>query len=893
MGLLSCDVVFDHKFYGAEAGLIFNTRKEGLEHFLRIGEKLGLNPSPYFMWSWVKQQIAEQTLEQYLESAAQAAPPHPLFAPAKMRKILGRKKWQQHLSEWIKSSPLTELVPKAFLEESSGAKSPYAYFRSLAAANSQTPLESQFFSSQWYNSAYADVSESGLNPFLHYLMSGWKEGRDPSPRFSTVTYLLENDDVRKSGTNPLLHYSHFGQEEGRRAPATTHYELAVRYQSLSETSPPAYVPFEAPSDFSPEVLSFSHKINLVIVVPFYKREDLVASLFGSLLARSAELREIGALIVCINDSPDYPLLDEAICRWFGDIEKEEIDTIYLCNPENRGFVYSSNVGMWIANHIGAHCLLLNSDTIVMPGAITEMLSVLETDEKFGFVNPRTNNATIATYGGIPSSPEDGYAAFSRSHSLLPKHQIVPVAVGFCLLIRAEIIKFFGYLDSVYGVGYNEENDFIMRANRRGYSSVLANHSYVAHLGKASFSVFCESPEDLNRKNEEVFFARYPEFKPAINRYFASPKFLAQRLIEHDNDFDVILDLRCAIKARNGTTKLIGDLLPYLLGELQDLRLAIAADPEVMQFLDIKIPDHVATILDNSLKPKAGITFLFSQPFSLDIVSRMAFTCERIGFFMLDTIADDCLYIQRDGLHDLWHKVCSSGDLFVFNSSYTMARFTNRFTFKPEATLLASEHSLNPAEYVDPKTLPPRVARSGPPNVLIFGNHYEHKGLHPALNALIDQGFDLTVFGVALSRKDIPSFAAGQISEHKLSAIWDQCDVLVFPSFYEGFGFPIMEAVGRSKPIVLIDSELNRLLHTRLGQPQSFFFFNDFRELPEIVRVAGEFNGPWPDMDKLADDGWRRSAREIAEAIRRSLVVPLNYAKLEQRIFSFANATSGI
>ena len=88
---------------------------------------------------------------------------------------------------------------------------------------------------------------------------------------------------------------------------------------------------------------------------------------------------------------------------------------------------------------------------------------------------------------------------------------------------------------------------------------------------------------------------------------------------------------------------------------------------------------------------------------------------------------------------------------------------------------------------------------------------------------------------------------------------------------------------------MIDSELNRSLHLRLGQPQSVFFFSDFRELPEIVTVAAQFDGPWPDIDKLADDGWRRSAREIAKAMRKTLQSPVNYKNLEQRLFSLEHS----
>jgi GT2 family glycosyltransferase len=890
MGLLASGVLFDLAFYSAESGLSFASRERGIAHFLTIGEKLGFNPSPFFMWSWVRQQIGEAPVELYLKSAA-LVPPHPLFNADKVEPILKDPDWREKFSDWIKTAPLREIVAPAFLEDGQAAADPYAYFATVTSVNAQAPLETPFFSSRWYRLAYPDVA--ARNPLHHYLLAGWREGRDPSPGFSTIAYLRDHADVAASGANPLLHFVQQGLGEGRQPRPTRRYELAVRHQTLTETAPPSYVAFAPPQDLPPEQLSFASDKRLVIVVPFYKREDLVASLFGSLLACAAELRDIGVLIVCINDSPDYPALDEAIGGWFDAIDKADLDTIYLCNPVNRGFVTSSNTGLWIAEQLGAHCLLLNSDTAVQPGALTEMLAVLEMDDKFGFVTPRTNNATIATYGGRPLPPDKGYLAFRRSHALLPRYQIAPVGVGFCLLVRSDIIRLFGYLDPVYGAGYNEENDFILRANRRGFSAVLANHAFVAHLGRASFSLFSESPDALHAQNESVFLARYPEFKPAIDRYFSSAKFHAHRLIERDNDVDVLLDLRSATAVNNGTTKLIRTLAPYLFHELRDLKLAVAADPEVLAFLDLDIPASIRTIYDDSLGVKARLGFLFSQPFSVDVVNRMVYTCEKLGFFMLDSIATDCLYLQQDMVVELWEKVCATGDLFVFNSAYTMAKFAHRFQFRPDATLAASEHSMRPAEYGEAKTQGPRPAGGGSAHVLIFGNHYEHKGLFPALNALAGQGFDLTVFGAELARPDITTYAAGQVSDEQMAEIWSRCDVLVFPSFYEGFGFPVLESVGRRKPIVLLDTPLNRTLHRRLGSPKSFFFFSAFRELPEIVATAARFNGPWLNPAGAADDGWLRSAREIAAAIRKTLEKPLKFDTLQQRLSSLSSVSKPI
>ena len=51
-----------------------------------------------------------------------------------------------------------------------------------------------------------------------------------------------------------------------------------------------------------------------------------------------------------------------------------------------------NVAIAEAVQTGCDLLLLNSDTRLVPGALTEMIRVACLDAMTGFVNPRSNNA---------------------------------------------------------------------------------------------------------------------------------------------------------------------------------------------------------------------------------------------------------------------------------------------------------------------------------------------------------------------------------------------------------------------------------------------------------------------------------------------------------------------
>ena len=73
----------------------------------------------------------------------------------------------------------------------------------------------QLFDTGYYLNSYSDVRRSGADPLLHYLYSGYKEGRNPSPTFDGNDYLHKHGDVLKAEMNPLLHFALYGIKEER------------------------------------------------------------------------------------------------------------------------------------------------------------------------------------------------------------------------------------------------------------------------------------------------------------------------------------------------------------------------------------------------------------------------------------------------------------------------------------------------------------------------------------------------------------------------------------------------------------------------------------------------------------------------------------------------------
>lgn len=72
---------------------------------------------------------------------------------------------------------------------------------------------SGLFDPVYYLKQYPDVRQADVDPLEHFVLHGWKEGRNPNEWFNTREYLEKNPDVAQAGINPFVHWIRWYKKE--------------------------------------------------------------------------------------------------------------------------------------------------------------------------------------------------------------------------------------------------------------------------------------------------------------------------------------------------------------------------------------------------------------------------------------------------------------------------------------------------------------------------------------------------------------------------------------------------------------------------------------------------------------------------------------------------------
>jgi hypothetical protein len=79
--------------------------------------------------------------------------------------------------------------------------------------------QSSYFRPAWYLRNNLDIARGGVDPALHFLRHGYREGRDPGPSFDVRQYLKDHPEVARAKQNPLLHFLLGGSRDDANGPS--------------------------------------------------------------------------------------------------------------------------------------------------------------------------------------------------------------------------------------------------------------------------------------------------------------------------------------------------------------------------------------------------------------------------------------------------------------------------------------------------------------------------------------------------------------------------------------------------------------------------------------------------------------------------------------------------
>lgn len=204
-----------------------------------------------------------------------------------------------------------------------------------------------------------------------------------------------------------------------------------------------------------------------------------------------------------------------------------------------------------------------------------------------------------------------------------------------------------------------------------------------------------------------------------------------------------------------------------------------------------------------------------------------------------TIHDVILMEQYDAVHSepiqklIEHKI-SRANAITYISEYAR-KTTNQYFNIPEGVIQKVIYNGNPVTALQPITDITESAGTSRPFLFSIGQFMERKNFH-VLVALMEKlkGYNLVLAGNKdkeygeLVEQEIEKynlkhriFLVGKISEKEKHYYLQNCSAFVFPSLFEGFGLPPIEAMAYGKPVFLA----NKTSLPEIGGDVAFYWDN--------------------------------------------------------------------
>ncbi len=591
---------------------------------------------------------------------------------------------------------------------------------------------------------------------------------------------------------------------------------------------------------------------LTIGISYYKNPQLVENIEAVL--PQLLVSEMIDSIVLINDSPDDLLLAQRLEKLQG---TPKINLVR--NPENLGYTKAINQAYRYAKGRGTHLVCINSDVKFTLTVLQEVVAVSQLDNQIGFVFPRADSDPLFGMTGILAAQAE------LRKKILPRYQFTPTAVGYFLFVSDVVLDRFEGFDELFSPGYEEENDFVLRAGAVGFRAALANHTLVQHATSSSFS---EKAGSLKEKHHRMLLNRHPYFQRIVQDYEKSEEQAVYQICNqayHSND--LVVDCFGFPPVLNGTTIYARDLICALntCNERDSRVVTVLIRKDVFELMQLHHLTRLRFCHDpQTLAPHFNLLRV-AQPFEPDILGRALekSVCSVNIFF--DTIAQDIPSLRSPRTEAVWYDLTHVFRNVVFISDASRRTFAARYPVRG-----AGLHVIHPSLDVDDygPSLPPTPAAADA-RVLVVGNKFPHKDIAHTMELIAGSSashslkFDVLTDSPLEVSERVAVYKSGSLAQSEITRLYSSCRFVLYPSDYEGFGLPLMEALHFGRPVIARHSPLYQELKGLLGPiAQNMHFYRTAAELAALLDNPPE----WKEAAPTSPMNWNATARRILSVV---------------------------
>lgn len=382
------------------------------------------------------------------------------------------------------------------------------------------------------------VRDKKLVALKHYLEYGWKQGFDPSEKFSTSCYLSTYADVKAAGCNPLIHYVEYGIDENR---------LILKHMNFPKFS---------------------------LIMPTYNRKAFISNSIRSVLNQLSEHNIEFELIIADDGSTDGTV-DMIRVNYKNELNQKKI---VLVTAEHSGVSAARNKAVSVARY--DWLCYIDDDNSLLPG-------YLDTFYKNIIKNPFCQFFYAQHYLGTSQKVVEH--EFNRQQLLEENYidlgtvchtKIVFKRVGgfdesltrlvdWDLIIRMTSIAEPVYIPEIV-MNYSSDASYARITN-----SVQPLHNCVAIANKNLVEKkLYDAVEKTNRKQEELF-KQYDESLHNQNKQFEE-KFKQQNELLHNQNKQLEEQFKrlCELKELLHNQGILQDGMLKQINEMKELSLSV-------------------------------------------------------------------------------------------------------------------------------------------------------------------------------------------------------------------------------------------------------------------------------------------------------------------------------